>query len=335
MSILFAATHPGRTTALVLVGTFARVRWAPDYPMGRSDEELNRRLLAGEADDWGEMTTREWLQRMAPAAAADEEQFRWYVSYVLRGTSPAGNRALRLMNREIDVRHVLPAVSAPTLILHREREAYAASSRYLGEELPGSRVVELPGDEHLPWEGDQELLLEEVERFLADLDDEVEPNRVLVTVLFTDIVGSTAKAAELGDRRWQELLERHHAVVRAQLARFRGREVDSAGDGIFAVFDGPARAVRCASAIARGVHPLGLEVRAGLHTGEVELANGNVRGIAVHIGARVAAEARGGEVLVSHTVRDLVAGSGLEFEDRGARELAGVPGEWRLLAVRS
>jgi DNA-binding SARP family transcriptional activator/class 3 adenylate cyclase len=334
MSVLFAATYPERTTALILVGAFARMRWAPDYTIGRKDEVLTRRLAAGDADDWAQSTTREWLGRTAPDAAADEERLRWYVSYLMRGASPAGNRALRLMNQEIDVRHVLPAVSTPALILWREREDYAVASRYLAEHLPGGTGVELPGVDHLPWEGDQDRLLDEVDRFLSELHEELEPTRVLATVLFTDIVGSTAKAAKLGDREWVDVLERHHAVVRSQLARFRGRVIDSAGDGILATFDGPARAVRCAGAIARGVRSLGLEVRAGVHTGEVELVDGHVRGIAVHIGARVAAEAGPGEVLVSQTVQDLVAGSGLQFEDRGRHQLEGVPGEWRLLAVR-
>jgi DNA-binding SARP family transcriptional activator/pimeloyl-ACP methyl ester carboxylesterase len=334
MSILFAATHPERTAALVLVGSSARTMWAPDYPTGRTDEELARRLAIADADDWALSTTLDWLGRAAPDAAADEEQLRWYVSYVMRGTSPAGNKALRLMNQQIDVRNVLPAISVPTLILHRDREENAAGSRYLAQRLPGASVVELPGVDHLPWEGDQDRLLDEVERFVAETRDDVGPNRVLVTVLVVDIAGSTVKAGELASERWSELPERYLSVVRAQLIRFGGREVDEAGDGLLAVFDGPARAVRCASAIARAVPPLGLEVRAGLHTGEVELIGEGVRGIAVHIGARVAAEAGPGEVLVSQTVRDLVAGSGLEFDDRGSGELAGVPGEWRLLAVR-
>jgi class 3 adenylate cyclase len=203
----------------------------------------------------------------------------------------------------------------------------------MGERIPGAKIVELSGAEHLPWEGDQEALLNEIERFLAGVREEADLDRALATVLFTDIAGSTAKAAELGDRAWRELLDRHHAIVRAHLVRFRGREIDTAGDGVFAIFDGPARAIRCACAIAREVRELGVEIRAGLHTGEVEFANGGVRGIAVHIGARVASLARPGEVLVSQTVTDLVAGSGLEFESRERVELKGVPGRWQLLAV--
>jgi class 3 adenylate cyclase len=203
----------------------------------------------------------------------------------------------------------------------------------MGEHIPGAHVVELPGTDHLPWEGDREALLDEVERFLSGVEEEIEPNRVLATLLFTDLVGSTRKAVELGDRAWQELLTKHHRVVRAQLARFRGREVDMAGDGVFATFDGPARAVRCAAAIRDGLKPLGLESRAGVHTGEIEQANGGVRGIAVHIAARISAMANGGEVLVSGTVKDIVAGSGIAFEERGEHELHGVPGAWRLFTA--
>jgi hypothetical protein len=321
MSILFAATYPERTVGLVLIGSSARTRWAPDYPFGRTDEVLARRLAIADADDWARATTLEWLERASPTAVADEEQLAWYVSYVMRGTTPAGNRALRLMNNQIDVRHVLPAISVPTLVLHRDREENVAGSRYLAERLPGATVVELSGVDHLPWEGDQDRLLDEIERFLAGVEEEEGSNRVLVTVLVVRVAGAAN--------------EHFSSAVRAQLARFGGREIESAGDGVLAVFDGPARAVRCAAAIARAVRPLGLEVRAGLHTGEVELLGDSVRGTAVQIGARVAAEAGPGEVLVSQTVRDLVAGSGLEFDDRGIGDLAGVPGEWRLLAVRS
>jgi DNA-binding SARP family transcriptional activator/class 3 adenylate cyclase len=333
MSVLFAATHPERTLGLVLVGTFARVMWAPDYTIGITEAEADRRLAAGDADDWARLITLEWLNRSAPDVIADEERLRWYVSYVMRGTSPAGAAALRLMNHQIDVRNVLPTVPVPALVLHRDREWYAEASRYVGARLPSAKIVELSGFEHLPWEGDQASLLDEIEHFLGELHDEAELSRVLVTVLFTDIVGSTARAEELGDRRWNELLDRHYLVIRAQLARFRGREVATTGDGVLAVFDGPARAVRCAWAIARGVRTLGLEVRAGLHTGEAEVVDGDVRGVAVHIGARVAALAAPGEVLVSQTVSDLVAGSGLEFVDRGVHRLTGVSGEWRLLAA--
>jgi class 3 adenylate cyclase len=218
--------------------------------------------------------------------------------------------------------------------MYRAGEVFRDATPYMGKQIPGAKIVELPGDDHLPWEGDQGRLLDEFERFLADMR-EVEPDRVLATLLFTDIVGSTARAAELGDRAWQHLLDRHRGAVRAQIARFRGREVDATGDGFFATFDGPARAVRCAAAIVQAVQAVGLDVRAGVHTGEIEQTNGRVAGIAVHIGARIAEAAGPGEVLVSGTVKDIVAGSGIVFAERGERELAGVPGAWRLFAVSS
>jgi class 3 adenylate cyclase len=239
------------------------------------------------------------------------------------------------MNSEMDTRAVLPTIAAPTLVLCREgdRDVSAAESRWIAGQIPHGRYVELPGADHLPWIGDVDRLLDEVEVFLTGVRRAPDPDRRLATVLFTDIVGSTATAAALGDRDWHELLERHHALVRRELDRFGGTEVDTAGDGFFATFDGPARAVRCACAIGDAVGGLGLAVRAGVHTGEVEVAGGTVRGIAVHIGARIAAEAGPGEVLVSSTVKDLVAGSGLRFGERGRARLAGVPGEWQLYLV--
>jgi class 3 adenylate cyclase len=238
------------------------------------------------------------------------------------------------MNMEIDVRHVLPAIRVPTLVLQRRTGGNdAAQGRYLAENIPTARHVELEGADHFAWLGDTEGVMREVKSFLSETMPPPEPDRVLATVLFTDIVGSTVRAAELGDTRWRQLLREHNAVVRTQLTRYRGREIDTAGDGVFATFDGPARAIRCARAIVEGLRDLGLEIRVGLHTGEVELDDGRARGIAVHIGARIAQAARPGEALVSSTVKDLVAGSGIEFEERGAAELKGVPGEWRLYAV--
>jgi pimeloyl-ACP methyl ester carboxylesterase/DNA-binding SARP family transcriptional activator len=334
MSALFAATYPQRTAGLVLIGAFARLAEAPDYPIGASEADWGARIEALEADDWVEATTREWLTRVAPDIVDDAEQVAWYASYVMRGASPAGNKALRLMNLDIDIRHVLPSVVVPTLVLYRRDEWFADATRYLGDNIPGAAVVELPGTDHLPWEGDQNAVLDSIERFLSDAGEPLEPDRQLATILFVDVVGSTEKAAALGDGAWNELLGRYRALVGAQITRFRGTEIDAAGDGVLATFDGPARAIRCAGTITRSVEALGLTVRAGLHTGEVELDNGSVRGIAVHIGARVAAEADAGEVLVSRTVSDLVAGSGLEFEYRGRRGLKGVPGEWELLALK-
>jgi len=240
------------------------------------------------------------------------------------------------MNREIDVRNVLPAVRVPALILHRtgDRNIRIEHARYMAEGITGARLVELPGDDHMPWIGNSDALLDEVEEFLTGVRHGPEPDRVLVTVLFTDIVGATQKAAELGDRNWRELLEEHHAVVRRELGRFRGREIDTTGDGFLATFDGPARAIQCASAVVDAVKPLGLAVRAGLHTGECEIIGEKLSGIAVHIGARVVALASPGEVLLSSTVKDLVAGSGLRFQERGTHVLRGVPGEWQLFAVQ-
>jgi DNA-binding SARP family transcriptional activator/pimeloyl-ACP methyl ester carboxylesterase len=333
MSTLFAATHPARTAALILMGTFPREMQAPDYPWGVSEVNLRRRLALLEEDDWAAAATRDWLGRVAPDIPSDPTALRWYTSYVRRGASPGASKALRLMNAEIDIRDLLPTISVPTLVLHRAQESWRDGSRVMGEHIPGARVVELPGNDHLPWEGDQDALLHEIERFLTSVRDEAEPDRVLTTLLFTDIVGSTAKAAELGDRAWQDLLTKHHRLVRAQLARFRGREVDMVGDGVFATFDGPARAVRCASAIAHGLRALGLAVRAGVHTGEIEQENDSVRGIAVHIAARISEAAQAGEVLVSSTVKDIVAGSGIAFDERGEHELDGVPGTWRLFTA--
>jgi DNA-binding SARP family transcriptional activator/pimeloyl-ACP methyl ester carboxylesterase len=334
MSTLFAATHPERTLSLILMGTFPREMRAPDYSCGVSEEDLRRRLALLEEDDWASAATRDWLGRVAPDTLHDPGALSWYTSYVRRGASPGASRALRLMNVEIDVRDVLPTISVPTLVLHRAHESWRDGSRFMGEHIPGARLVELPGNDHLPWEGDREALLDEIERFLSGVREEVEQDRVLATLLFTDLAASTAKAAQLGDRAWQELRSKHHRLVRAQLARFRGREVDLAGDGLLATFDGPARAVRCAAAIADGLKTLGLDARAGVHTGEIEQANGSVRGIAVQIAARIAAAARPGEVVVSSTVKDIVAGSGIAFEGRGEHELDGVPGTWRLFTAR-
>jgi class 3 adenylate cyclase len=245
------------------------------------------------------------------------------------------------MNKDIDVRHVLPSMRVPTLVLHRRDDEgpVVDEGRYIAEQIPGAEFVELPGTDHA-WFVEPEAIVREAERFLREIWergewDIVETDRVLATVLFTDIVGSTAKAAELGDRRWRELLQQHHALIRRELVRYQGCELDTAGDGFFASFDGPARAIRCARAIAERIRDLGLEIRAGLHTGECVVLNGKVGGIAVHIGARVAAEAQPGEVLVSSTVKDLVAGSGIQFRDHGAAALKGVPGEWRVYAVVS
>jgi class 3 adenylate cyclase len=337
MSVLFAATYPQRTWALVLCGAVVRSLWAPDFPWGYREEDWSRES-AEEERRWGEPAfLEEMVSGLAPSL--DEENLRALATVFRLSMSPGAWGALMRMNAEIDVRHVLPAIRVPTLVVNRteEPEFLREGSRYCARYIPGAVHVELPGRDHAPFAGDAEAVLDAVEHFLKETSEagawETEPERVLATVVFTDIVGSSEKATELGDRAWRELLERHHELVRRQLARFRGAEVDTAGDGFFASFDGPARAIRWASAIVESMAELGLQVRAGLHTGECELVDGKVAGIAVHTGARVASQASPGEVLVSSTVKDLVAGSGLAFEDRGAHELKGIPGEWRLYAV--
>ena len=331
MSMLFAATHPERTRALVMFGTYARIVRSEDYPVGLRREPLERLFAAMERDWGGPVGLRLW----APSVADDPEMQRWWARFLRMGASPRDAMALLRLYLDLDVRHVLPAIEAPTLVLHRTDEVLVPlpMARDLAERIPGARLVELPGADHIPMIGDQDSVLDEIEEFLTGQRSAPEPDRVLATVLFTDIVDSTRRAGELGDARWKALLERHNELVRRQLERHRGREVKSTGDGFLATFDGPARGVRCARAIADEVERLGIEIRAGLHTGECELVGDDVAGMAVHIGARVGAQARPGEVLVSSTVKDLVVGSGLEFADRGARQLKGVPGEWRLYSL--
>jgi class 3 adenylate cyclase len=335
MSIVFAASHPARVSALVLYGGVARMLWAPDYQFG-TPERAYRRDLEENAEAF--MTTG-GLEAIARSEfpSAEEEEVRAVARIIRYGASPAASEALDRMNMSIDVREVLPVVSAPTLVLHQRADPYVRPEhgRYLAEHIPGAVFGELDGDGHIPTAAAAPLILAQMIPFLQEAAGRMapEPDKVLATILFSDIVGSTARAAELGDRRWRQLLAEHHARVRRQLARFRGVELDTAGDGFFARFDGPARAIRCAVAIRDAVRDLGLEVRLGLHTGECEALDGKVAGIAVSIGARVSALAAGGEVLVSQTVKDLVAGSGITFEDRGVQQLKGVPGEWRLYSV--
>jgi pimeloyl-ACP methyl ester carboxylesterase len=328
MSVLFAATYPDRTRALVTHGIYATRLRRDGYPWAPTPEDRAAEIAGIEAAWGGEMD----ISNLAPSA--DDAFKRRAVAYLRRSASPGAAVALLRMNSQIDVREVLPTIRVPTLVLQRtgDRDVNVEEGRWIAERIPGATFVELPGDEHLIWAGDVDRLVDEVEEFLTGSRPAQEPDRVLATVLFTDLVGSTERAAELGDRRWRELLEQHHAIVRRQLERFRGSEVDTAGDGFLATFDGPARAIRCASAIRAGVRALSLEIRAGLHTGECELVQGKVGGIAVHTGARVAGAAGAGEILVSGTVRDLVAGSGIRFEDRGEQELKGV-GARRLYSV--
>ncbi len=338
MSLLFAATYPERTAALVLRSAYPRTMWAPDYPWGRTEEQY-RREIERDLQLFGKREQALAAVRSRMQLVDDEEAGQW-VDYLRWSGSPGAVKALAEMNKEIDVRDVLPAIRVPTLVLHGSEDTIVPVDvgRYLAEQIPGARLVEVPTG-HLATGEAAVAMNEEIRAFLNEIWesggwDEAEPDRVLATVLFTDLVGSSEKAASLGDRAWRRLLESHHELVRRQLVRFRGKEVDTAGDGFFASFDGPARAIHCARAVVESVPELGVEVRAGLHTGECELVDGKVAGIAVHTGARVASHAQAGEVLVSQTVKDLVAGSGLEFEDRGTAELKGVPGEWRLFAVQ-
>jgi pimeloyl-ACP methyl ester carboxylesterase len=338
MSIVFAATYPERTRGLVLYGSFARATRAPDYPWAPTREEYERDLAEEERSppSYDEEWVRRALGYVAPSLLQDDEFVAWWAMFWRMSISPGAQLDLDRMNLDINVTDVLPAVRVPTVVIHRtgDRACNVGEGRYVAERIPGARFVELPGADHMPVVGDVEPIFEAIHDFITGLPDaEPEPDTVLATVLFTDIVDSTATAAELGDRAWRDLLERHHTTVRGQLARYRGREVDTAGDGFFATFDGPARAIRCACAVTEAVRELGIDVRAGLHTGECELLDEKVAGIAVSIGARVASRAAPGEVLVSSTVKDLVAGSGIQFADRGVAELKGVPGEWRLYAV--
>jgi class 3 adenylate cyclase len=331
MSALFAATHPGRISSLVLYGTYARMLKAPDYPEGIREKAL---------DDWAEMVRRDWggpvgVENWAPSEVGNPEFEEWWARLLRQGTSPSGAIELLDLYREIDIRRALPTIDPPTLVLHRagDRIVPARQGRYLAAAIPNARYVELEGEDHLPTVGNQEELLDEVEEFLVGSRHGAEPERALATVLFTDIVGSTETAARLGDRQWRDLIERHDAIVRRLLRVHRGREVKTMGDGFLAVFDGPARAIRCAEAIRDELARIGLRVRAGVHTGEVEVIGDDVGGMAVNIGARVGALGGEGEVLVSSTVKELVVGSKIEFEDRGTHRLKGAPDEWRLFAV--
>jgi class 3 adenylate cyclase len=333
MCALFAATYPARTTALITIGSYARQKPGPGYPWGRTQEQQEQFLDAIQKG-WGGPVG---LDLRAPSLAHDDRVRQWWARFLRMSASPTTALALTHMNYEIDVRHVLSAIRVPTLLLHSvgDMAVDVHAARHMAESIAGAKYVEFPSSDHLPWGADADAILDEIEEFVTGSRHGAEPDRILATILFTDIVGSTNRAAELGDRRWRDLLESFYGVVRRELPHFRGVEVSTVGDGVLATFDGPARGVRCARSIADAVVPLGLEVRTGLHTGECELIDDNVGGIAVHTASRVAALARPGEVLVSHTVKDLVAGSGIRFESRGTHTLKGVPGEWPLFAAIS
>jgi len=331
MAILFAATYPERTSALVLYGAYAREAWAPDHPWGVTAEEYEARIVR-RRETWG---TGQTFASFTPSQGDNAALLEWWATTERASASPGAVEALMRMNFQIDVRHVLPAISVPTLVMHRKGDPVQPleDGRYLARHIPGAKYVELEGTDHGPAQGNSAAILDEMEEFLTGMRRGTDVERVLSTVLFTDIVNATGSAVTLGDARWRDLLEMHNTAMREELARHRGREIDTAGDGFLAAFDGPARAIRTAAAMRDRAKRIGLEVRAGLHTGECEVIGEKLAGIAVHIGARVAALAGPGEILVSQTVKDLVAGSGVTFADRGTHALKGVPDEWRIYAV--
>jgi pimeloyl-ACP methyl ester carboxylesterase len=334
MSALFAATHPDRVTALVLYGAMGRTTEAADYPWASPAEALRESAAEFIAPYWGQQAEG-MVELFAPSFADDAQAVEFTARMERSAASPAMVQQIFEMFLDIDVRAVLPTIRVPTLVIHRrgDRVVNRRAGEELAAQIPGARYVALPGIDHLPWAGDADAVVGEVEEFLTGARSVPEPDRVLATVMFTDIVGSTERAAKVGDARWRALLSEHQTAVRRELSRFRGREVKTLGDGSLATFDGPARAIRCGQAIAEAARSSGLEVRIGLHSGEVEVMDEDVGGIAVHIAARVGALAGAGEVLVSSTVRDLVAGSGIGFVDRGTKQLKGISDEWRLFAA--
>jgi pimeloyl-ACP methyl ester carboxylesterase/class 3 adenylate cyclase len=331
MAGVFAASFPERVSALVLYGPYARASPAEGYPWGIPSEIREMATRDPEQDTWGVGLS---LALLAPSRLQDEALVRWWGRFERQSMSPAMALEIIRLNMDVDIRAVLPSIRVPTLVIHCTDDVIPVEgARWLAEQIPDAQFVELPGDEHWPWITTPDPGVDEVEQFLTGVRHEHEPDRVLTTILFTDIVESTERAAALGDTRWRDLLQQHDRLVRRELDRHRGREVKTLGDGVLATFDGPARGIGCARAICEQAQTIGVEVRAGLHSGEVDLVNGDVGGIAVHIGARVAGQAESGEVLVSSTVKDLVVGSGLTFADRGPHSLKGAPGEWRLYAV--
>jgi class 3 adenylate cyclase len=334
MSLLFAATHPERVSALVVHGAMGRTTEAPDYPWASPAQALREAGAELIVPTWGQ-DGETVLELFAPSFARNSDAAAFTARMQRSSASPSMVQQIFEMFLDIDVRAILPTIHVPTLVVHRhgDRVVNRRAGQELADRIPGARYVELPGDDHLPWAGDPEAILGEVEEFLTGVRTVPEPDRVLATVMFTDVVGSTELAAELGDRRWNAVIASYYDVARREVRRFHGREIDTAGDGFFAAFDAPNDGVRAATAIVESMWAKGVPIRAGLHAGECEVVGKKVGGIAVHIGARVAAEAAPGEVRVSQTVKDLVAGSGITFADCGTTELKGVPGEWRLFAV--
>ena len=333
MSVLFAATYPQRVSALILYGTIAK-GWLVEDTTGsltREDDAASEQVWR---KGWGGPVA---IDSMAPSLVNDERFRQWYAKFLRLSAGPTTVINLRRMYGQIDISTILTSIHIPTLVLHRTQDMAIEieQGRYLAGHIPGAKLVELAGNDHLWWVGDTDAILNQVAQFLTGDQQILEPDRVLATVLFTDMVDSTRRAAELGDSRWADLLASHHAMLSTEIERFRGRYVESTGDGCLATFDGPARAIRCALAIVDGARQMGLEIRAGLHTGEIELRGQNIRGLAVHIAARVLAKAQANEVWLSRTVKDLVVGAGLEFADRGEFSLKGIPGEWRLFSLVS
>jgi class 3 adenylate cyclase len=333
MSMLFAASFPQRTVALLLCGAEVKEETTEDWPWGESTREEFEESMVGLPERWSSVPSS--LKVFVRSWGDDPRALEWFARLKMQSASPAAAEVFMRMAHDIDVRDVAPAIRVPTLILHsvEDQVCHVENARYLARTIPGARYVELPGGDHVMYADLADPALAEIREFLTGVREGPEPERLLATVLFTDLVGSTERAAELGDRRWRELLERHHEAVRRELARFSGREIDTAGDGFLAAFDGPARAIRCAKAVVSSVDELGLAVRAGVHTGECEVLGEKLAGLAVHVGARVASQAGPGEVLVSSTVRDLIAGSGIELEDRGLHALKGIDEERRLYAA--
>ncbi|MGH2401023.1 MAG: adenylate/guanylate cyclase domain-containing protein, partial [bacterium] len=321
MAVLYAATYPQRASALVLYATYPCARGDEDFPWGRSEEWLEKWVQALEYD-WG---TGVLLRQLAPSRADDEYFRRWWARFERYSSAPGNALAYFRMNVQIDVRPILSTIKVPTLILHRSGDTFRppGTSRYIAERIPGARYVDLPGIDHLPYVGDGDAIADEIQEFLTGMRPAPEPDRILATVVFTDIVGSTQQAAALGDRRWRDLLASYQNLVKQEVTRHRGRNINFAGDGWLATFDGTVRAIRCAQAVIEAARRIGLTLRAGIHTGEIEIAGDGVAGMAVHVGARVASSAQPGEVLVTGTVRDMVSGSGIRLEDRGTHTLKG------------
>ena len=334
MSVLFAATHPERVTALILYGAMGRTTEAPDYPWASPADALREAAAEFIVPYWG-TDALGTVELFAPSLADDSQAVEFAARIERSAASPGMVWKIFEMFLDMDVRAILPTIHVPTLVLHRrgDRVVNRRAGQELARQIPDARYVELGGIDHLPWAGDWIAVLGEIEEFLTGARSAPEPDRVLTTVMFTDIVGSTEQAAELGDARWRELLSAHQDAVRRELTRSGGREVKTLGDGCLATLDGPARAIRCGQAIVEAANAAGLQVRIGLHSGEVELVGNDVGGIAVHIASRIGALAAGGEVLVSSTVKDLVAGSGIQFADRGTRQLKGISDEWRLFSA--